>query len=167
MLKLFNCLQELDIGQLMRVYNESNEITGMEQYPNLPENLRLLYAEQDFYAYLKIFFREPTAKYAVWLSEGAYVCAVRIERYEDGLLLNALETARDKRCNGYASKLICAVLNQLHAWGEQKVYAHVEKKNTRSVTVHLRCGFQVISESAVYLDGTVHPDNCTLCYTLA
>ena len=70
----------------MDVYEETNRITGQENYPKEIENLQLLFAEQDFYQYLELFFRGPDAVYAVWVVEGRYQAALRLEGYKRCLL---------------------------------------------------------------------------------
>ena len=160
MLKFAKRLGELNFGALMEVYEEGNLENGALRYPNLPENEQLLRAREDFYAYLKDhFFPEPGAVCAVWEENGRYVSALRLEPYEDGLLLEALETAPGARGRGYAKQLVMAVLSTL---GSQTVYSHVSKKNAASLAVHKACGFQRISEHAAYIDGSVSANACTL-----
>lgn len=163
MLKMIDSLACIDFRQLMDVYAEGNLINGKACYPEQSENLQIIYAEQDFYFYLQEFFAEPTAQYAVWVHEEHYVAALRIERYNDGLILTALETAPEARRKGFASKLIFSVVDYLHFEGSGKLYSHVSKHNVASLAVHLSCGFHVVSDNAVYLDGTVKEDSITLC----
>ena len=162
MLKIFNNLGDIDFRQLMNVYTEGNRINGSEFYSKYPDNLRILYAEQDFYNYLLLFFKEKTARYAVWEHEGCYVAALRIERFSDGLLLSALETDPKHRRMGFASSLITATVEHLKTGGRGRLYSHVNKHNIASLAVHEKCGFQIISDHAVYLDGTVVTDSYTL-----
>ena len=162
MLKIFDSLAEIDFRQLMDVYEEGNRICGKERYPELSENLQMLYAEQDFYSYLEVFFRNPSARYAVWVVDGRYAAALRLESYDDGLLLNALETAPAMRCKGFATDLVQAVLDHLRCSGNGILYSHVRKDNTSSLRVHHSCGFHIHSEKALYLDGTVRSDSYTL-----
>lgn len=162
MLSVIRSLQELKFGQLMQVYDECNRENGGEFYPELPQNQQILQAEQDFYQYLReCFFRTEGAFYAVWEENGSYVCALRMEPYQDGMLLEALETAPEHRKRGYAASLISAVLKLPEM---PKVYAHVHKKNTASLRTHASCGFQRILEHALYIDGSVRSHSCTLCY---
>ena len=163
MLKVFDKLGDIDFRQLMDVYAEVNRNSGNEFYGTYPENLRMLYAEQDFYNYLVVFFREQSARYAVWDYEGCYMATLRTERYSDGLLLSALETIPEHRCEGFASRLIDAMVTHLKTEGGGKLYSHVSKSNQASLAVHQKCGFQIISDQAVYLDGTVRTDSYTLC----
>ena len=147
---------------MMDVYQEGNTITGKKLYQNLSENLQILYAEQDFYTYLQTFFREPSARYAVWVEGGRYVSALRLEAYNNGLLVTALETAPAERNKGFAVSLLRAVLLFLRSQGNGILYSHIVKDNMTSVNVHLSCGFQIISHEAKYLDGTVRSDSYTL-----
>ena len=160
MLRIVRTMKELNFAQLMAVYAESNRENGDEFYPQLSPGERLLQAEQDFYEYLRgSFFKTEGAYYALWMESGTYVSALRIEPYKDGVLLEALETAPEHRCRGYAKQLMEAVLA-----GEKRVYSHVGKRNLPSLRVHAACGFQRISEQAVYIDGSVNSKCCTLCY---
>lgn len=157
-----NALHQLRFGQLMEVYREGNLENGAEFWPSLPQPQQLLHAEQEFYAYLQqVFFAVSGACYYVWEEDGRYVSALRVEPYRDGLLLQALETLPSLRRCGYAAKLISAV-QQRHA--DEKIYSHVGKRNTASLAVHTRCGFQRISEMAVYLDGSANDRCCTLLW---
>ena len=162
MLKLATSLRDLSFGNLMEVYAEGNLENGKDRWPELPEDRQLLLAEQDFYDYLReIFFRTKGAVYAVWVLEGKYVSALRLEPYKDGLLLEALETAPGARRKGYAEELLRAVQ---HRTGGTKIYSHVHKNNIPSLDIHKKCGFRRIKEYAVYIDGSVNSRCCTLCH---
>lgn len=153
MLYLAKSLQQLQFGKLMDVYTESNAEKA--------EDAGLLQAEQDFYQYLRdCFFATPGAVYAIWQEQGAYMSALRLEPYKDGLLLAALETAPQHRRKGYACRLIRAVLTE---FAGNKIYSHVSKQNLPSLAVHEICGFKKISDSAAYIDGSVNRRAVTLC----
>lgn len=161
MLKIVRKLNELDFAQLMAVYEEGNLENGAELWPDLPQGQQLLRAEQDFYQYLReCFFTTEGAYYALWEVDGIYVSALRLEPYQDGLLLAALETAPAYRRKGYASELIHGVLEQER---DRKIYSHVSKRNIPSLRAHARCGFHRILEHAVYADGSVMTKSCTFC----
>ncbi|MBQ8768902.1 MAG: GNAT family N-acetyltransferase [Oscillospiraceae bacterium] len=152
MLYLAKSLQQLRFGDLMEVYMEGNLEKAAET--------GLLQAGQDFYQYLRdCFFPVPGAVYAVWVEGGEYISALRLEPYKDGLLLEALETAPKHRRKGYAQRLIRAVLAEF----PEKIYSHVSKNNAASLAIHEKCGFSKISESAVYIDGSVNDRAVTLC----
>ena len=151
MLKICRSLSELSFGQLMSVYEEGNRLNAVEFYAHMDANAALLQAEQDFYAYLDdCFFKTDGAWYAVWEEQGRYVSALRMEPYEDGLLLEALETIPGMRRRGFAFLLMRKVLEQV----DVNVYSHVQKGNLASMGLHLRCGFQKISDRCVYIDGS-------------
>ena len=161
MLVIAKSLGALNFGQLMEVYGQSNQENGAEFWPDLPEGQRALQAEQGFYQYLReCFFLTEGAFYAIWCADGKYVSALRLEPYQDGLLLEALETAPDHRRKGYATALIIAVMETV---GDRKVYSHVSKRNVASLKTHAKCGFHRILEHAVYADGSVLTNSCTLC----
>ena len=157
---------ELSFGKLMEIYVESNLETGRKLCPHASANLQLLTAEQDFYAYLQdCFFRTEGAVYCVWEESGQYVSALRLEAYQDGLLVSALETTPQKRNRGFAKKLLCAVCCQLQA--PCTLYAHVKKDNIASLRVHEAGGFTRILEYGAMLDGSVNARYCTLKKTVS
>ena len=161
MLLWFKTVKELDFRRLMSVYEEGNLENAADRYPDLPPLQGIMQAEQDFYQFLReIFFPTEGAAYAVWEENGAYISALRLEPYRDGLLLTALETAPAYRRQGYAQKLVTAVLNQLPG---KSIYSHVSKRNAPSLRTHISCGFQKISDHATYLDGSVLTSSYTLC----
>lgn len=157
MMLVIKDLHRLRFGELMEVYAESVAENGADFYPECSENEQILQAQQDFYAYLaQEFFAQEQDCYCIWEEDGRYVCALRLQRYRDGLLLEALETRPQARRRGYAEKLIHAVQAQI---GEQVLYSHISHKNAASIAVHRKCGFVKISDSAVYADGSVN-DRC-------
>lgn len=162
MLRIAKQLNGLSFGKLMEVYVEGNVENGQEFWPNESPSRQLALAEQDFYDYLsRTFFRESGAFYAVWEEGGCYVSALRMEPYQDGVLLEALETAPAHRQKGYAKKLILAVLDHM---GTGKVYSHVNKRNVPSLRTHACCGFRQSLDHAVYADGSVLSTSVTLLY---
>lgn len=165
MLLIAKSLKELSASILLDVYAESNLKKGRELTPFESEYQQLYLGEQDFYSYLlDSFFQEPADRYAVWSVNGRYVSALRLEAYQDGLLLSSLETAPGERRKGYAAELIKAVLSYLQAQGCTTVYSHVSKQNLPSVKIHLACGFEIHSDFASYLDGSVDSRAYTLRY---
>lgn len=147
MLHMARKLGELDFSRLMEVYMEGN-------LEKAEEGVTLLEAEQDFYQYLReVFFATPGALYFVWTEGKRYVSALRLEPYQDGWLLAALETAPEYRRKGYGKALVEAVL----ALPEySRIYSHIHWKNTPSIALHEACGFQKILDYGVYIDGSVN-----------
>lgn len=165
MLFIAKSLGQLSFGKLMEVYREANRENGALLAPEETEDRQLQLAEENFYAYLHdCFFGKPHASYYIWEEAGSYVSALRLEPYRDGLLLEALETAPDKRRLGYAARLMDAVLLSLCEQGSVCVYSHVSKKNIPSLKTHQHCGFQIISDYAAYIDGSVNRRAYTLQY---
>ena len=161
MLYLVTKLREVNFSALMGVYEEGNRENGALVHPGLPQGQQILRAEQSFHQYLKeVFFPTAGAVYAIWVENDIYVSALRLEPYEDGLLLEALETAPAHRRKGCAEKLIRAVQAEF----PQKIYSHVSKKNTASLAVHQKCGFRQVLDYAKYIDGSVVRSAVTLCY---
>ena len=165
MLLIIDRMNHLRFADLMEVYIESNTKNGQEKYPYLSSFEQLLEVENDFHQYLSaVFFRQAGAIYFMWQACGHYVSALRIEPYDDGLLLCGLETAPSARGHGYASNLISAVTAYLTEQGSGKIYSHVSKNNFTSLKVHEKCGFQICKDYAVYSDGSVLHNSYTLIY---
>ena len=161
MLHIAKAMNQLNFSALMEVYEEGNRENGEDLWPELSEGLRLLNAEQAFHQYLReCFFTTPDAVYCIWLEEDRYVSALRLEPYQDGLLLEALETAPAYRRKGCAAALIRAVLE---VFGTQKIYSHVSRRNTASLRTHESCGFYRVLDHAVYADGSVMRNHVTFC----
>ena len=163
MLKIVNRMNQLKFSELMHVYSEGNRENGAERYPNLSVDAQIREAEFDFYNYLNdVFFRTEGTFYAILEENCRYISALRMEPYMDGWLLCALETLPDERNRGYASNLIRSLLDYLRTFHRKKVYSHVSKDNYASIATHMKCGFQIEKDHAVYLDGSVLHS----CYTM-
>lgn len=164
MLKIIYKLDQLPFGKLMEVYEEGNRENGAEKYPQLPENLQVLEAEQDFYAYLQTFFRQEDSFYALWYAHEQLVGALRVEPYEDGYLIAALETKPDQRNRGYATELLKAVCQHLITDDKMPIYSHIARNNLPSKKVHFSCGFTEILPYSRYADGRVNDHCTTFCF---
>lgn len=165
MLVIFTSLSGLRFDSLMGVYAESNAENAEELYPDEEKGIALNMVESEFYQYLKeVFFPVEGARYAVWEEGGEYRSALRLEPYRDGLLIEALETHPQYRKMGYGKTLIRSVQKALSQQSSLVLYSHIGKENTASLKTHLACGFQRISEQAVYIDGSVTDRACTMRY---
>lgn len=157
MLLIAKRLEELDFPALMDIYIEGNREKADEYGDG-----GLLQAEREFYDYLREdFFRQRDAFYAVWVEQGKYVSALRLEPYKDGWLLEALETAPADRKRGCAKELMGSVLEMM---GQSVIYSHVSKRNEASLRTHYACGFVKHLDHVVYLDGSVSHRGITLQY---
>ena len=153
MLTVATSLRQLNWSQLMALYEEGNRENGADLYPEEGSDQQLFLAEQDFYDYLReAFFSLPGDRYCLWVENGIYVSALRLQNYQDGLLLEALETHPDYRGRGYAKKLVAAVLEGVNG----KVYSHISPRNGASLAVHKACGFVKMMNHSVYADGSVN-----------
>ncbi len=163
MLIVARSMKELSFPKLMEVYMEGNRENGALRYPEeTPERQQAL-AEEDFRDYLsQVFFHGENPVYLILTTEGRYVSALRLEDYEDGVLLEALETAPGQRQKGYASELLREAANYLQGRAPVRLYAHVAKKNTASMKTHLSQGFRQCLDYARYIDGTVSRNAVTL-----
>lgn len=157
MLKIIQKPKDLSFEQLMQVYSESNRINGLT-----PE--QLLRTEEECYRYFCEFLKDKDSFCAVWELDGCYKAVLRFEAYRDGYLITGLETAPEERRKGYAGSLMMDTLEFMKAQGMKPVYSHVEKRNTASYKLHLKCGFQKLYDYAVYLDGTVTRNSDTLYF---
>lgn len=157
----------LPYSPMMEIYADSLRAAAKRDYPSIAENQALLQAEQDFYSYLyNDFFSVLGAACFLWELQGRPVAAARIEPYNDGMLLTGLETRPDMRNRGIAKELLTAVLHYAKQEGVMQVYSHVTKNNAASLAVHKACGFSIVSNYAVCLDGSTDGNMYTLCVML-
>ncbi|MBP3659971.1 MAG: GNAT family N-acetyltransferase [Oscillospiraceae bacterium] len=165
MLICVRTFQELDFDALMQVYQEGNRENGEDLYPEETPERQMELALRDFGNYLRHdFFSNKDARYWIWSEDGVYLSALRLEPYEDGLLLEALETHPEYRCRGYAKKLICAVMKQLPAG--TRVYSNISKRNTPSLVTHRACGFYKLLDYSVDTDGEQYDHQVTMTVTV-
>ena len=165
MLHVIDSRNALPFAALMEIYAEGNMKNGQERYPMLSQSQQILEAEQDFYAYLSTFFRQPDSRYFLWEADGTYVSALRIEPYVDGYLISALETAPSQRNLGYGKALLKAVILWIDRHNPVSVYSHISKRNAPSLAVHKAAGFAEYLPYAQYADGSVSQNAITLRYT--
>jgi len=158
-----NSIGELDFDALMELYREGNAENAAWFYPQEPAEKRMKLAVADFHRYLcEQFFPMENAQYWIWEEDGIYLSALRLEKYQGGLLMEALETHPDHRRRGYAKKLILTVMKQLPA--NTTIYSRVSKRNTASLATHDSCGFAKGLDYAEEPDGTINRN--TITYTM-
>jgi GNAT superfamily N-acetyltransferase len=159
MLIICSRISQLRWSELMAVYAEGNLENGRDLYGHLPQGQQILRAEEDFYSYLHHdFFRCAAERYFIWEENGRYISALRMHPFEDGLLVEALETRPEFRKKGYATQLLQAVIEQLQP---EKLYSHIGKKNAASIATHQKCGFRKILDFSRYGSGEIN----TFCHT--
>lgn len=165
MVQRYTRFYDLPFEAMMQIYREGNQENGSLLYPGDSPARQLARAEEDFREYLtQVFFRQEQAQYYIFVSEGTPVSALRLEAYQDGLLIEALETMPQMRNKGFAKALLTQVSRE-HA-GE-KLYSHIRRRNLPSRKTHLACGFRKQLDYAVYIDGTVDGNTDTYLRTPA
>lgn len=167
MLKIVTRIAELNLEDFLEVYREDILANGVRLFPNLSGAELLRKSEDSFISYLREdFFQQKDAFYALWVVDGHYKAVLRMEPYNDGLLLEALSTVPGERRKGYAYMLVTQVQTYLSALPYKVIYSHINKNNIHSLLLHKKCGFQMVSDFARYIDGTVTQKSCTMCYNL-
>ncbi len=161
MFQVITSVKQLKFGQLCKVYADELIRDGRRNYPNLNANMQVLEAEQDFYYFYKDFLEKMRGYCFVWQIDGVYQSALRIEPYQDGVILTGLQTAPESRRKGCAKALLERTLIYLSEQGIQQVYSHIRNDNLASLKLHLAAGFLKISDYAVYLDGSVDHRSAT------
>lgn len=151
-------MRELDFSKLTILYREDIEKNRFERYPYMELYEGRNRAENDLYFYLNdIFFGESHGLFFVCVDHGMYVSALRLEGYNDGLLLNAIMTDSAFRRKGYASRVMEEALRNTKG----PVYSHIHRKNKASIELHKKFGFVRLYDFSVLLDGTVSSDHIT------
>lgn len=163
MVLFINEYDQMDIHMLLELYRESNIQRAREiRWCDKPSD-RLDIVEDEFLEYLRTdFFASQGAFYAVWQERDLYVSALRVEPFDDGVLVEAVETHPQYRRKGFAKRLIKEVLAMVDK--KYPVYSHVHKNNTASVGLHISCGFQYYLPHAKYIDGTITSNAYTMKY---
>ena len=164
-LKIATSMRQLPFQQLMEIYQETNIRSAQRHWSAYSPERGLAIAEDRFYEELQCgFFSIPHAMYCLWMVEGECVSALRLEPWQDGWLLAALETAPDRRKQGHAQALLRAVQGYLSAQGAVKLDSHIHFRNKASIHVHEACGFRKITDTAKLLDGTITTQMSTYHY---
>ncbi len=162
MLTILNSAENADFAALSSIYEESVIADGEKNFPYEDASVRYLLARQSFYSYVQDFLTKQQGIWALWRADGAYQAACRLEIYRDGFLLAGLEAVPVGRGKGYATALVNGVIAYAAQEGVTVIYSHVAKNNGSSLAVHKKCGFNLISDTAVLLDGSADSSTCTL-----
>ena len=151
---------------LASVYEESNKENAKRDGHSGLSNISFLEAEMDFYDYMSYFLQDQNSFLAIWAENDQYLSAVRIEPYSDGVLLSGLETILAERRKGYAGRLLQELMIYLKGRDVHKVYSHIKRSNTGSISVHMRCGFDRCLDYAKCIDGSILQNMDTYCLVL-
>lgn len=146
MLTYIRDTKSIPFFEISQVYQQSIETPEKQRQ-------RLWMEEQALYDELQDLIERRKGALAIWRAEQEIQSVLRLEKYLEGYLIQSLQTQSQSRRKGFALKLMTAVLDD-HPKGTV-FYSHVKKDNLASMQLHLRCGFQVHSDIARLLDGTV------------
>ena len=152
MLTYIRDTKSIPFFEISQVYQQSIEDPGQSE--------NLWQEEQDLYHELQDLIEHRKGVLALWCTEQGIQTVLRLEKHLDGYLIHSLQTRQQSRRKGFARKLMTAVLHD-HPKGTV-FYSHVMKDNVASLQLHLRCGFQVHSDMARLMDGTVSNRYVTL-----
>ena len=164
MLRVITSMKPLNHQKLLSVYSESIAQAAENKSGDLPIGIRMNEAEQNLLDYVRDFLTYKDAFICLWELDDTYVAVIRVEPYKDGYLISGLETVPVQRRKGFGRKLLTAVIDQFCGCDDFKLYSHVKRDHIASFKLHLSCGFSVISDCAVLLDGSVFTDYSTLRY---
>lgn len=160
MLQIVTSGKELNMQQLLPVYVLSNLECGQKLLKNESYWEQLRTGETVFRDSILSFLRIDGSMLALWNIRDRCVAALRLEPYQDGLLLSCLETAPEARGRGAATALLSAVLERCPG----KVYSHIHKSNKISFNLHLKVGFEIALDHGNLLDGTTSGSYYTMIY---
>ena len=160
MLTYISEMKSLPFFEICQVYQQSIEHSAQALSGARSEGL--WQEEQELYQELRDLFEKRNGVLALWRTEQGIQAALRLEKYNEGLLLQSLETRPENRRKGFALSLVSAVLADQPR--NTILYSHIKKDNIASMQLHLRCGFQAHSDMARLLDGTVTNQFITLKY---
>lgn len=152
-------INKFEFSKIVDLYADDLEVSRKRKYGTMPEYEGKIFAEQDYYLYLKdVFFSEIKGRLYILEENGRYISAACIEPFKDGFLLNSLVTAKDFRKKGYAQQLLVAAFENLK---DVPLYSHVHIKNAASIHLHEKLGFDSLHQYAHMLDGSVRSDHYT------
>lgn len=154
--------------KLMAVYEESNGENAQDMFPDDSPEIARKKVHEGFGQYLDEFLADPQNTYYIWEEQGAYRSALRLTKLTDFYYMEALETAPDCRRNGYAEKLMNAVITYLKRAHNPVIRSCVSKKNEKSLAFHKKCGFRIDQMEAVqyYVNpSVVNPRAFGMLYT--
>ena len=141
--------KEIDERKLMDVYAEGN-YENVEYFFPEEKNITLgiKKVEEGFLDFLKNeFFKNINNRYYVLEKDGIWISALRLHIIKNNFYyLEALETRVDYRRQGYATKLLESVINELKKYGSFKICDCVSKRNLASLETHKKCGFKIVAD---------------------
>lgn len=149
MLYKITSMDHIDKRKLMDLYYEGNLENTDFFYPEITDKKQAVEkVEKRFLHFIDTEFLSSTNNtYWVLEEHAVWVSALRLYRIDENLYyMEALETHPDFRRQGYASKLLTSVIEELKKQGPFRLCDCVSKKNIASVKTHKKCGFIIVSD---------------------
>lgn len=150
MLLTFKDMTKEDMYRMVRsVYSEASYEIAKDKHPDMQDLSKAIREEEQYFVekFLEKFMGKNENTYYVWDANGEWVSALRLTKLEGYYFMEALETAPEYRRNGYASKLIKAVIQKLEEDKHVVIRSNVRKTNAFSLATHQKCGFVIEGEN--------------------
>ena len=154
---------ELDCEKLMHLYRGFYTNRGAQVVSQEAQSRRSLRDEEELWDFLFCdFFSGKGAGYYIRVGKNQYLSSLRLWHFQDGFLIEGLETDPDFRRQGHARYLLQTVQERIPR--NTPLYAHVNRKNQASLKLHASCGFQSYLNYARGIFGDVSSKSVTLLW---
>ena len=131
-------IKEIDaaaVDRLFAVYAES--MADLSENFDSADEMRAGYE-----GFLREFIREPGQSVLVETDRDQWVSALRAVEYRPGVwFIEAVETAPDRRGQGFGRRLLTHTVEHLLSLGAKRIECIIHPDNTASQRLHAACGF--------------------------
>lgn len=148
--------ENLDRRKLMDLYQEGNRENCLYFHPDKAIEDSISEIEDNFMNYLKEFYSKPGNWYYILEKDGTWISALRLSHVEGNIFyIEAVETHPEYRKKGFAAELLTELISEMKKQKSSfRLCDCVSHKNTASLALHKKCGFQIVSEAGYdYLRG--------------
>ena len=123
------------VDRLFAVYAES--MADLAENFDSADEMRAGYE-----GFLREFIREPGQLILVETDGDQWVSALRAVEYRPGVwFMEAVETAPDRRGQGFGKRLLTHTAERLTPFGAKRIECIIHPENTASQRLHAACGF--------------------------
>ena len=155
-------IREIDgsvVDRLFAVYAES--MGDLAENFASPEEMRKSYK-----GFLREFIREPGQSILVEADGDKWVSGLRAVEYRPGVwFIEAVETAPDRRGQGFGKRLLTHTVERLSRLGARQVECIISPENTASQCLHAACGFAPTDDEPVNCWGETETDGVLWRYS--
>ena len=131
------------VDRLFAVYAES--MGDLAEDFASPEEMRKSYE-----GFLREFIRGPGQRIFVETERDQWVSALRAIEYRPGVwFIEAVETAPDRRGQGFGKRLLTRTTERLFHLGAKQIEGIIHPANTASQRLHAACGFAPTDDEPV------------------